>query len=168
MKNYMPLLYATKTLVKKTALLPPIRLRSSRTSFSVSCNLASRSVICSAIFVTFSPIAPRLWVMDVREHMSQQLADPEYWQSLSLFPSTCASHRQQLNTRIRTAIFFILVVLRSLLQCCLPLSKLPLSYFIWHCAKEECPASGHWNLNKLAYIYVLDRAVKTHKRQSHE
>lgn len=117
-------------------MLPPIRLRSSRTSFSAFCNLVSRCVTFSAMFATVFPNAPRLWVTQLREQVSKQPVDPEHWSTLSLFSLTCALHRQQLNARNRTAAFFILAVDKSLLLWSRPLPSLPLLYFIWHFRKH--------------------------------
>lgn len=102
---------------QKHFVLPPVRLRNSKTSFSVFWSLASRSVIFSAMFLTFSSTVPRFWVMEVREQMLHPLVDPELWRSVWSFSRISGSQRQQLNARMRTAIFFIFQLLKALLLC---------------------------------------------------
>lgn len=104
----------------KHGALPPMRLRSSRTSLSAFCSLVSRDVTLPAIAETFSSRAPTFWETDVRKQVSQQLADPGDRCSLSLLSVSC-SQRQQPNTRTRTrtrtALFFIFLAFEFLLLC---------------------------------------------------
>lgn len=85
------------------SLLPPMMLCSSRTVFSVFCNLSSKTAIFSAMFVSFSPNAPNFWSKLIEP---QQVSSPEHESTFPSFSTTCASQRHKQNTS-ETTIFFI-------------------------------------------------------------